>query len=68
MSWWWRSSILLSRALCGPVGHSIYLRKPAVMDYCRLIVSQSRLGFLIECAEIKHLPPASTSRAWDANI
>ena len=47
MSWWWRSSILLSRALCGPAGKPLCAR-----------VHEARLS-LVERLDAPHeIPPS----------
>ena len=56
MTWWWRSSILLSRALCGPAGKPLCARvheaRPAAWRTAFLISADIVFAEADHCARI----------------
>lgn len=56
MSWWWSSSILLSRALCGPRGKPLCARvheaRPAFWRSAFLIATDIAFGEADHCARV----------------
>ena len=56
MTWWWRSSILLSRALCGPAGKPLCARvheaRPALWRSVFLISADIAFQEENHCARV----------------
>ena len=56
MTWWWRSSILLSRALCGPAGKPLCARvheaRPAAWRTAFLIATDIIFAEADHCARV----------------
>lgn len=56
MTWWWRSSILLSRALCGPAGKPLCARvheaRPALWRTAAMVALDIAFQEENHCARI----------------